>query len=91
MAQWINTLTRAARVAAEAQAGSLAQHGGLKDLVLLQLWLGFSVWPGNFMCHRCGHKKERQKDNPQTWRKYLQCVYLIRGLYPAYIKIFTTE
>ena len=39
MVQWVNNLTAAAQVALEAQIPSLAQHSGLKDPVLPQLWL----------------------------------------------------
>ena len=37
--QWVKNLTAAARVAGRAQVQSPAQDSGLKDLVLLQLWL----------------------------------------------------
>ena len=52
--QWVKNLTAVAWVALEARVQSLAQHSGLKDLVLLQLQcrlqlrLRFSPWPGNF-------------------------------------------
>ena len=45
--QWIKNLTAAAQVAVEV-VSSQTQQGGLKDLALLQLWLRFSPWPGNF-------------------------------------------
>ena len=40
--------TAVAQVIAEVQLQSLAQHSGLKDSALLQLWLEFIPWPGNF-------------------------------------------
>ena len=46
--QWVKNLAVVAQVAAEAQVRSLAHYSGLKDLMLLQLRLGFSPWPGNF-------------------------------------------
>ena len=47
--QCIRNLTAAvAGVTVEAWVQSLAQHSGLKDLELLQLWLGFDPWSGNF-------------------------------------------
>ena len=48
MAQWVRILTAAASVAAEVQVRSLSLASGLKDLVLLQLWLGFNPWPRYF-------------------------------------------
>ena len=53
MAQWVKTLTAAARVAVEAQVQYLPGYNVLKDLALprvrhrSQLWLGFNPWPGN--------------------------------------------
>ena len=39
MVQWVKNLTAVAQVAVErVQVRSLAEHSGLKDLVLLQLW-----------------------------------------------------
>ena len=38
MAQWVKNLTTAAWVAMEVHVQFLAQHSGLKDLELLQLW-----------------------------------------------------
>ena len=38
MAQWVKNLNTGARIAAEVWVQSLAQHSGLKDLALLQLW-----------------------------------------------------
>ena len=46
--QWVKNLTAVAKVASEACIKFLAPHSGLKDLALLQLWLRFSPWPGNF-------------------------------------------
>ena len=45
MAHWVKPPTAAARVPVEVQVRSLAQHSGLKDLMLPQLQHG---WPGNF-------------------------------------------
>ena len=39
MAQWVKKPTAVARVAVEAPVGSWAQHSGLKDSALQQLWL----------------------------------------------------
>lgn len=47
MAQWVKNPTAVAQVAVGAQFRSPDQHSGLKDLALLQLWLGISPWPGN--------------------------------------------
>ena len=44
MAQWVKNLTAGAQVTAGAGVRSLARHRGLKDLVLLQLWLAFNPW-----------------------------------------------
>ena len=38
MAQWVKNLTAMTSVSAEAWVQSLAQHSGLKHLVLLQVW-----------------------------------------------------
>ena len=38
VAQWVKNLTAATWVTREAQVRSLAQHSGLKDVVLPQLW-----------------------------------------------------
>ena len=48
MAQWVKSPTAMAWVAAEVWVQSLAQHSGLKDPVLPQLWHRFGPWPGNF-------------------------------------------
>ena len=53
MAQWVKNLTAEAQVTAESWVQSPAQHSGLKYPALLQLqcrsqlWLRFSLWPGN--------------------------------------------
>ena len=50
---------------ARTQVQSLAQHSGLKDPVLLQLWcrlklwLGFDPWPGNFHVLRVYPKQKK--------------------------------
>ena len=49
----------------EARVWSLAWHSGLKDQVLPQLWLGFSIWPGNFhiqWVQPLKKKKKKKKD-----------------------------
>ena len=38
MAQWVKNPTAAAQVTVKVQVQFLAQHGGLKDPVLPQLW-----------------------------------------------------
>lgn len=48
MVPWVKNLTAAAGVAAKVQVQFPNQHSGLKDLALLQLWLRFNPWPGNF-------------------------------------------
>ena len=48
MVQWVKNLTPSARVTAEVWVQSQAQHNGLKDPALAQLWLRFNPWPGNF-------------------------------------------
>ena len=45
--QWVKNSTAVAGVTAEVWVRSLAQSSGLKDLVVLQLQLRFSPWPGN--------------------------------------------
>ena len=53
MVQWVKDPSAVAWVAAEGRVQSLAQHSGLKDLMLLQLrcrlqlWVGFNPWSGN--------------------------------------------
>ena len=46
MAQWDKSLTAAAWVTEEVRVQSPAWHGGLKDLVLLHLWLRWQLWFG---------------------------------------------
>ena len=54
MVQWFRNPTAAAKVTAEAQVQSPARYSELKQLALLQLWLGlklrlgFNPWLGNF-------------------------------------------
>ena len=54
MVQWVRNPTLVARVTVEMQVRFPAQHNGLKDPVLpqlwcgLQMWLGFIPWPGTF-------------------------------------------
>ena len=52
MVQWVKNPTAEAQVTAEVQVRSLAQSSGVKDLALLQLWLPFNPWPGNFHVRR---------------------------------------
>ena len=44
MAQQVKNPTAAARVPANVWVQSLAQHNGLKDLALLQLWRRSQLW-----------------------------------------------
>ena len=70
LVQRVKNLIAAALVTKEAWVWSLAQHSGLKDLALLQLWcrsqlwLRFSPWPGNFHMPQMwlGKKKKKKKD-----------------------------
>lgn len=41
---------------ARMQVQFLAQCSGLKDPVLLQLWLGFSLWTRTSICCGCSYK-----------------------------------
>ena len=61
VAQWVKNPTAVAPVTLETMVQSLAQHRGLKDLALLQLWLGFHPWPGNIHGGTCGPKKIKRK------------------------------
>ena len=55
VAQWVKDLTAVAQVTEEAQVWSPAQHSGLKDPALPQLW--------------CNHKikKKKKKANNNYW------------------------
>ena len=55
---FLKNLIAAAQVIAEAWVRSPAWHTGLNDMALLQLWLGFDSWPGNFHMSHCSHKKK---------------------------------
>ena len=48
MAQWVRNPAGVAGFAVEARVRSAAWHSGLKEPMLLQLWLGFSRRPWNF-------------------------------------------
>ena len=48
MVQWVKNLTAVAWIAVEAWFQSLTGFSGLKGPALLQVWLGFNPWPGNF-------------------------------------------
>ena len=54
LAQWVKDPSAVVQVAVEMRVESLAWCSGLMDLALLQLlltlqlWLGFSLWSGNF-------------------------------------------
>ena len=48
MVQWVKHPTAAAWAAAEIQVQSWAQRSELMDPALLQRWLGFNPWAGNF-------------------------------------------
>ena len=45
MVQWVKNSTAVAQVDAKTWAQSLSRLTGLKDLAVLQLWLGFNPWP----------------------------------------------
>ena len=69
MVKWLKNLTAAAWVAAEVQIQFPVWHTGLKDLVLLNLWLRFSSWPRNF--HVPAYKitpknQTKQQKNPKN-------------------------
>ena len=49
LVQWVKNPTAAAQVTLEVWVRFPAWHSGLKDLVLLQLWLGTSI------CYGWGH------------------------------------
>ena len=51
VAQWVKDLTAVAQVTEEAQVWSPAQHSGLKDPALPQLW--------------CNHKIKKKKKKSQ--------------------------
>ena len=57
---WCN---RIGGISAE-QVQSPAQHSGLQELVLQQLWyrlqlqLGLDPWPGNYICHGVAKKEK---------------------------------
>ena len=54
VAQWVKNPSTEARVTAQVRVRSPAQHSGLKDPILPQLWhrsypwVGFNPWPRNF-------------------------------------------
>ena len=50
---------------ARMQVQSLAQGGGLKDLVWPQLWLGSDHRPGNAICRRVAKKKKEKGKKKQ--------------------------
>ena len=71
MVQWVKNQTAEAWAPAKVQVQSWAWCRELKVLVLPQLWLRFSPWPRNFICHRCSHniwkgKKRREKKQALT-------------------------
>ena len=61
MAQWVKNLTGAAWVAVEMQVQYPAWRSGLKDLVLLQLWLQFSPGPRNFQMPQAWLLKKKKR------------------------------
>ena len=70
MAQWVKNPTAVAWIAAEVQIQPPAQHSGLKDKVLLHLWIGVNPWPGNFhMLWVQPFKKKKKKKilSQLTW------------------------
>ena len=75
MVQQVKNLTAMAQVAVEAQVQSLARCSGLKDLTLpqlwcwSQLWLRFSLWPGNFHMPRAQPKKKKKERDRKKKKK----------------------
>ena len=70
MVQWVKNLTAVAWLTMEAQVRSLVQHSGLKDPVLMQLWLEFNLWPGNFHLPQGQQLKKGKKEKiAQIYRK----------------------
>ena len=68
--QWAKDLTAVDCAAEEERVSSPAWHSGLKELVVLQLWLGFNPCPRNFDMlwiwpQKLKKKKKRTKKNPQ--------------------------
>lgn len=63
---WFKNPTAASRVAAEAWVQSPPWSSALKDLTLLQLWLRFNPWPGNF--HRPLVRPLKRKEKTSTQR-----------------------
>ena len=73
VARWVKNMTAAIWVAVEVWVQSPAPYNGLKDPVLLQLWLRFNPRLRTSICCECGHKKEYEEHqdeleiiNPQT-------------------------
>ena len=67
MVQWVENLTAAAQVTAEAQTQSLAWHSGLKDLALPRLQLIFHPWPWNFHMPWVQPLKKKRKQKTEKW------------------------
>ena len=87
VAQWIKNLTAGAWVTVVAQARSSGHCSGLKDPMLLWLWLGFNPWPRNFhMLWMQASKKEKFLEFPlclsalRTQHSVCEDVGLIPGL-----------
>ena len=57
MAQCVKNPNAVAQVAAEVQIRSLTRYRGLKDLLLVQLQLGFNPWPRNLHRPKVQQKK----------------------------------
>ena len=72
MVQWVKNTTAVAHVTLEVWVRSPAWHSGLKDLTLLQLYLGFNPWPGNFHRPQAWPKKTNKKGESSIYRsKYM--------------------
>ena len=66
MAQWIKNPSAAARVSVELKVSNPGPVQWVKNLVLPQLQLGLSSWPGNFhMLQGHGHTKIKLKN--KSW------------------------
>ena len=74
MAQWVRNPIAVDWGAAGVPVRSLAPGSGLKDLVLPQLWLRLSPWPGNF------HKSWVQPFQNKTKQKTCRCGALMNSV-----------
>ena len=78
MVQWAKNLTARAQVAAEVKVSFPAQHSGLKDLALLQLWhrlkllVQIQSLAGKLpyaICHGCGHKNKKNREMKREYER----------------------